>query len=159
MSWRKCNGTRIVVHKSARLLELFDGDTLVRSCRVSLGFAPDGDKQAEGDGRTPEGEFYIFTKNEKSKYHLSLAISYPGDGDARRGLSAGLISPAEHDDIVRAVEARNKPPQDTALGGDVYIHGGGTHEDWTRGCIAVTNEDMDEIFHAVPVGASVSIVP
>ncbi len=80
---------RIVVTKSERRLDLFDGPELVASYRVVLGFEPIGDKERKDDGRTPEGEFFVFVKNSKSKYHLSLGLSYPDTGDAERGLAAG----------------------------------------------------------------------
>jgi murein L,D-transpeptidase YafK len=150
---------RIVIKKGERLLELYDGDNLIRSYKVVLGFAPAGDKEREGDGKTPEGEFYLFTKNPKSRFHLSLGISYPSKDDADRGLEAGLISRSEHDAIVKAIERKKNPPQKTALGGEIYIHGGGIERDWTEGCIAMKNEEIEELDNAVPIGAKVSIVP
>src|SRR5687768_1428715 len=68
----------LVIRKSKRTLELRDGDNLVRSYKIVFGFDPKGHKKVEGDGRTPEGDFYVFTKNPESKFHLSLGISYPG---------------------------------------------------------------------------------
>jgi murein L,D-transpeptidase YafK len=150
---------RIVVKKSERKLELFDGGKLVRTYRIGLGFAPVGDKEKEGDGRTPEGEFYIFTKNEKSLYYLSLGISYPSIDDAERGFRRKLISANERDRIIEAVKDKKMPPQKTALGGEIYIHGSGSASDWTRGCIALEDEEMKELFDAVPVGAPVEIKP
>ncbi|HKP81840.1 MAG TPA: L,D-transpeptidase family protein, partial [Pyrinomonadaceae bacterium] len=87
---------RIVVYKSARKLELYSDQTLVRTYRVGLGFSPVPDKQREGDGATPEGDFYIFVKNNKSAYYLSLGVSYPNTEDAARGLRDGLITKAQH---------------------------------------------------------------
>ena len=150
---------RIVVRKKDRLLDLYDGPRLIRSYKVVLGFAPTGDKEKEGDGRTPEGEFYLFTKNPKSRFHLSLGVSYPSKDDARRGLSAGIISRIEHDRIVAAIDRGKAPPQKTALGGEIYIHGGGIEGDWTLGCIAMKNEDIESLYDAIPVGASIIIVP
>ena len=91
---------RIVISKGERRLEVFDGERLVAAFGVGLGFAPDGDKAVEGDGRTPEGDFYIFTKNPESRFFLSLGISYPSRDDAERGLAEGLISDEEHRSIV-----------------------------------------------------------
>src|SRR5574338_321200 len=68
---------RLVVKKSGRKLEVFDGEKLLKTYKIVLGFTPAGDKEREGDGKTPLGEFYVFTKNEKSKYYLSLGLSYP----------------------------------------------------------------------------------
>ena len=150
---------RLVVKKSERRLEVFDGERLVKTYRISLGFAPDGDKEIEGDGKTPLGEFYVFTKNDQSRFYLSLGLSYPSIDDAARGLRENLISPAEHDEIVRAIGEKRMPPQKTRLGGEIYIHGGGTEKDWTWGCMALSNEEMKELFDAVPIGAKVTIIP
>ena len=150
---------RLVVKKSARRLEVFDGDNLLKTYKIALGFAPDGDKNEEGDGKTPLGEFYVFTKNEQSKFYLSLGLSYPSIDDAARGLKENLISRAEHEAIVEAVQSGRMPPQNTRLGGEIYIHGGGTGDDWTWGCVALKNEEIKEIFDAVPVGAKVTILP
>lgn len=150
---------RIVVRKKARSLEVYDGEKLVKTYTVVLGFAPEGDKEREGDGRTPEGEFYIFTRNPESRFHLSLGVSYPSKDDAARGLASGQITRSEHDDISRAIDDGKMPPQKTALGGEIYIHGGGTERDWTWGCIAMKNEEIEELFAAIPVGTHVSIVP
>ena len=83
---------RLVVKKSDRKLEVFDGEKLVKTYRVGLGFAPVGDKEKQGDGKTPEGEFYIFTKNDQSRFYLSIGVSYPSTEDAERGLREKLIS-------------------------------------------------------------------
>src|SRR5215207_1710518 len=117
---------RIIVRKNARTLELYDGKRLLKTYTVVLGFAAVGDKEKEGDGKTPEGDFYVFTRNSQSKFHLSLGLSYPSISDAKRGLRDGTITPKEHDAIVSAIEKKEMPPQNTALGGEIYIHGGGT---------------------------------
>lgn len=150
---------RIVIHKSKRRLELFDGRRRVRSYAIVLGFTPKGDKEREGDGRTPEGDFYIFIKNPTSKFHLSLGVSYPDRSDAARGLAGSLITREEHDAIVKAQNDRSMPPQKTALGGEIYIHGGGIASDWTEGCIAMKNGDIEELYALVGTGAAVKIVP
>ena len=150
---------RIVVRKLDRRLEVFDGDKRVRSYNVVLGFRSSGDKEVEGDGRTPEGDFYVFTKNPESKFHLSLGISYPGLEDAERGLKQNFISQAEYDEITAAIAEKRMPLQKTKLGGEIYIHGGGTASDWTDGCVALDNSEMTELFEAIPVGAKVTIMP
>jgi murein L,D-transpeptidase YafK len=149
----------IVIKKKKRLLEIFDGARLIRKYKIVLGFSAKGDKQTEGDGKTPEGEFYVFTKNDQSRFHLSLGLSYPNADDARRGLKQKIITREEHDAIFKAIEEKQMPPQKTALGGEIYIHGGGTETDWTEGCVALKNEEMKEIFDAIPVGAKVKILP
>jgi murein L,D-transpeptidase YafK len=150
---------QIVVTKSKRRLELYSDGVVVRSYKVGLGLNPVPDKIRQGDRATPEGEFYIFTKNDKSAFYLSLGISYPNVEDAERGLRTKLISRAQHDAIVRAIKQKSKPPQNTALGGDIYIHGNGASSDWTWGCVALENEKMKELFDAVPVGTPVTIRP
>jgi murein L,D-transpeptidase YafK len=155
----KLKNPRLVAGKKARLLRVYDGDELIKTYPIALGFAPFGDKETEGDGKTPEGDFYVFVKNDRSKYYLSLGISYPSIEDARRGLAENLISAEEHEQIVKAIEEKRMPPQNTRLGGEIYIHGGGIVSDWTQGCIALKNEEMKELFDAVPIGAPVRIDP
>jgi murein L,D-transpeptidase YafK len=150
---------RLVVKKRARVLELFDGDKLVKTYPVALGFVPEGDKEKQGDGKTPEGEFYIFTRNPKSKFYLSLGVSYPSIEDAERGLRTKLITRREHDAIVKAIKEKRTPPQNTALGGEIYIHGGGTGKDWTFGCVALENPEIKELFEIIPIGAGIRIEP
>ena len=148
---------RIVVLKSKRRLQLYSDGALVRTYKVGLGLNPVPDKVREGDRATPEGDFYVFTKNDKSAFYLSLGISYPNTEDAERGLRDGLISHAQRDAIVKAIKRKGTPPQNTALGGQIYIHGNGAGSDWTWGCVALENEDVKELFDAVPVGTAVTI--
>jgi murein L,D-transpeptidase YafK len=149
----------IVVYKKARKLELYSDKQLVRTYRVGLGFTPVADKQREGDGATPEGEFYVFVKNNKSAYYLSLGISYPNVEDADRGLRDGLINETEHAAILDAIRKKKAPPQYTKLGGLIYIHGNGSSKDWTWGCMALENNEMKELYDAVTVGTPVTIKP
>lgn len=149
---------RLVVEKAARRLRLYDGPRLVRVRRVALGFAPGGDKSAEGDGRTPEGDYRVCAKNPRSNFHLSLGLNYPNEEDAARGLRAGLITREEAERITRAVRAGRCPAWDTALGGEIYIHGGGAARDWTLGCVGLENPEIEELFAAVPAGAPVRIM-
>ena len=149
----------LIIKKKDRVLEVYEAGRLKKSYTVVLGFSPEGDKGREGDGRTPEGDFYVFTKNEKSRFHLSLGLSYPSKDDAVRGLAEGVITKAEHDEILKAIEAGKMPPQKTALGGGIYIHGGGVSNDWTWGCVAMKNEEVEELFRSIPVGTRVTIVP
>ena len=149
---------RIVVRKRDRKLELYSDKKLVKTYRVALGFNPEPDKEREGDGATPEGEFYVFVKNVKSAYYLSLGLSYPNEEDAARGLKEGLITRSEYDEILQAVQSKKMPPQYTKLGGLIYIHGHGTDRDWTWGCVALENDDIKELFDVVEVGTPVTIV-
>jgi lipoprotein-anchoring transpeptidase ErfK/SrfK len=149
----------IVVRKSARELTLYAGEKAVRVYRVGLGFDPKDDKTRQGDGRTPEGSFYVCVKNANSKYYLSLGLSYPNKEHAERGLRSGLITRAQHDRIMNALELKARPPWDTPLGGEVFIHGNGSKRDWTFGCVALEDQDMRELFDAIPKGAPVVIKP
>jgi len=150
---------KIVVKKTARRLLLYSCNALVRTYRVGLGLSPVGYKVREGDRRTPQGDFYIFTKNSKSAFYLSLGLSYPNAVHAKRGLRDGLITKAQYDEIMRALRAKRRPPQNTALGGNIYIHGNGAQSDWTWGCVALENEDIRELFGVVRVGVTVTIEP
>jgi hypothetical protein len=150
---------RLLIRKHDRRLDLFSGDNLIKSCTIGLGFEPFGDKEERGDGRTPEGVFYVFTKNPESSYHLSLGLSYPNGEDAGRGLLGGLIDFDEYDEIIKAQHQRNTPPMGTKLGGDIYIHGRGSDSDWTLGCVALNDDDVQDLFNKVPIGAEVVIIP
>jgi len=150
---------RIEIFKAQRRVEFHDGSGRVRAFGAALGFAPTGSKQVEGDGATPEGEYFVCVKNPKSAYFLSLGVSYPGPRDADRGLAQGLISEAEHAEILRASEQRRAPPWKTALGGEIFIHGNGSQSDWTAGCVALDDPDMAELYKLVEVGTPVVIRP
>jgi murein L,D-transpeptidase YafK len=152
-------GPRIEVFKAKRELQLFEGRRLIKTYRVALGTNPVPAKEREGDRATPEGTYFICLKNPRSKYHLSLAISYPGPEDARRGLAAGLISKTEHAAILEAHAARRPPPWNTRLGGEVFVHGSGAKSDWTRGCVALENPDIEELYKQIPVGTPIVIHP
>jgi murein L,D-transpeptidase YafK len=148
---------QIIIIKSKRQLMLYSDNKLLRVYDVGLGFNPTPDKVKEGDGATPEGEFYIFTKNERSAYFLSLGISYPNIEDAQRGLQDQLITEEQYDQIVNAIQSKSIPPQNTPLGWQIYIHGRGSQKDWTLGCVALDDNNMKELFDAVPVGTKVII--
>src|SRR5664279_3045190 len=128
----------VLVSKKKREMVLLRGESVLRTYRIALGRAPEGPKRAAGDGRTPEGRYTIDWRNPRSKYHLSLHISYPDAADLARAREAG-VDP----------------------GGDIMIHGlkdGVRQEgDWTEGCIAVTDEEMDEIWGLVGEGAPIWI--
>lgn len=150
---------RIVVKKAERQMFLYSANKLVRTYRIGLGLSPVGDKVRQGDRRTPLGDFYVFTKNDKSAFYLSLGLSYPNAPHAERGLREGLITRTQYEAIMRALRAKRTPPQNTALGGDIYIHGNGASSDWTWGCVALENDDVRELFNAVTLGTPVTIQP
>jgi murein L,D-transpeptidase YafK len=148
---------RIRVSKSGRRLELYSDGRVVRTYRVALGKNPSDDKERQGDYRTPEGEFYVCVKNAASKFYLSLGLSYPNREDAERGLRDRLITRGQYARIVEALGKGLRPPWDTALGGEIFIHGGGSASDWTWGCVALDDADVKELFDAVPKGTKVVI--
>ena len=150
---------RLVVHKSRREIHLLSGDSVLRTYRIALGLEPVRPKQRQGDYATPEGTYYVCTKNPQSKFELALGLSYPNPLDAERGLATGLISKAEHDQIVAAWNARKRPPWNTKLGGEIMIHGAGSGWDWTYGCVALNGRDIEELYRVVPLGTSVTILP
>lgn len=149
----------IIVKKAQRQLLLFSDGRLTRTYRIGLGLNPVGDKVRAGDRRTPEGTFYVFTKNPKSAFYLSLGLSYPDAEHAQRGLRDGLITRLQYDRIVNALKRKATPPQNTTLGGDIYIHGNGSRSDWTWGCVALDDGEMRELYEAVEVGTPVAIEP
>lgn len=134
--------TRVVINKSERQLYLLNGDTVLESYGVDLGFNPVGHKQFEGDGRTPEGRYMIDRRNPNSAYYLSIGISYPNE-----------------DDIAYAKKMGKDP------GGDIFIHGGPTlpkdfsKADWTAGCISVSNKEIRQIYAMVKDGTPIDIFP
>ncbi len=154
---------RILVKKSERKLYLYrienGKEKPVKTYNIALGNMPTGHKKQQGDGATPEGDYYITHKNPKSNYYLSLGVSYPNIPDADAGLKSGLITPVQHKAITDAIHVKAKPPQNTKLGGDIFIHGGGVRGDWTLGCVALVNEDIKELFDLLPVKTPVKIVP
>ncbi len=132
--------TRIEVHKADRRMFLLHGTEVLKTYKIRLGGNPIGPKQFEGDGKTPEGAYLISHRNPNSSYHLSLGISYPNDTD-------------------RAfAKAQSKRP-----GGDIFIHGGPKEwfagRDWTAGCIAVKDREMEEIYAMVSPGVQINIYP
>ncbi len=148
---------RIVVTKSKRQLQLYSAERVIKTYRVGLGLSPVEDKVRAGDRRTPEGEFYICMKNPHSQFYLSLELSYPNQKHAERGHRDGLITRGQYNQIVSALNRKRVPPQNTRLGGELFIHGNGSQRDWTWGCVALDDKDIRELFAAVPVGAPVTI--
>lgn len=150
---------KIYVSKSERRLWLVQDKVLVRDYHIALGPSPRGDKYFRGDGRTPEGEYFICMKNSGSRYYKSLGLNYPSPRHAENALASGMITYSDYCSIVNANDCKRLPPTNTVLGGDIFIHGGGTGGDWTLGCIALPNSAMDELFDVVSIGTPVCIVP
>jgi murein L,D-transpeptidase YafK len=164
-----CPDPAITIRKAARTLELTCRGTPRARFGVSLGRAPKGAKQREGDGRTPEGSTYVCSRNDRSAFHLFLGLAYPGPADAERGLRERVVTAAQARAIREAHLARTAPPWNTRLGGAVGIHGakngwgfvGRLHRlfDWTNGCIAVADREIEELWDLVPLGTPVTITP
>lgn len=139
---------RITVDKSERLLTLYDGDSVIKTYKIGLGGAPAGRKQAEGDGRTPVGRYYLCTRTQTTPFHLFFGLNYPNAVDARAAMADGRLDRGTADKIIAAEAARQQPDWNTPLGGAVGIHGMGSFGDWTLGCIAVDNADIEELWAA-----------
>lgn len=135
--------TRVLVYKERRSMYLLHNRQVLKKYRIRLGFAPLGHKNFEGDGKTPEGDYLIDRKNPNSDFHLSVGISYPDSND------------------VAAAQALGRSP-----GGDIFIHGGprrgsnsDSESDWTWGCIALSDEEIEEVYAMVDVGTVISLYP
>lgn len=145
----------ILIKKAARRLTLLDaGGNALFSCAVALGSCPVGPKKRAGDGKTPEGTYFVCLK-KIGKYGPSLGVSYPSEADAARlGAAEELIAC-----IRERTMRKERPPWGTALGGEIYIHGGGTETDWTAGCIALNDDDALTLYGLVPLHTEIRIVP
>ena len=155
----KASKPALVVRKSERILELYDGDTKLAGYSIGLGWSPEGHKQKEGDGKTPEGTYRVCVRNSESRFYLSLGVSYPNRNDAEEALARGDIDRSTYQGIVDAHARGDRPPWNTPLGGEIMIHGHGGERDWTAGCIAVDNEVMDVLWANCKIGTVVTIVP
>ncbi|MCA9554916.1 MAG: L,D-transpeptidase family protein [Myxococcales bacterium] len=153
------DGQVIKIYKGARRLELWVDGVWVESFSVGLGGAPAGDKARQGDLRTPEGTFYVAWKNPRSQFHLFLGLSYPMPRHARAAWEAGRVSREVYEAVRSAVKRRGIPPQRTRLGGYVGIHGGGAGSDWTLGCIALSDADVERLYQRVRRGDRVEVYP
>ena len=137
---------RVVVEKAAKRMHLMQGESILKTYTVALGRYPEGHKEEQGDSRTPEGRYWLDGRNARSNFYKAIRISYPNEDDTARARQRGV-----------------RP------GGDIMIHGlangwsaralGHPGLDWTRGCIAVTNREMDEIWAAVDDGTPIDILP
>ena len=151
--------TKIIVYKSARRLELWHGALCLGVYPVGLGRAPRKPKETEGDGRTPEGEYYVCTRNAQSRFYLSLGIAYPNVDDAEKAFKQGRIDAPVYEQICHAIKVRTRQPWHTPLGGAIMIHGGGSQTDWTQGCVAVEDEVMDILWSYAALGTLVLFCP
>ena len=152
--------TRIYVSKMNKELTLIADNKVLGKWPCSLGeFSANGTKQKQGDRTTPNGDYYICVRNDKSAYHLSLGLSYPDKAAADRGFEAGIISQAEKDAIYSAIDRKVCPPWNTALGGAIMIHGNYQKGIPTAGCVAVSDNVMDILWPYGQLGIKVSVGP
>lgn len=142
---------RLVADKSDHRLEAWSGSTLVRTYRIAVGTGGAGPKRYEGDGRTPEGVYRIIGRHHSRRFHRFLHVSYPNDEDRRR---------------YRALRARGEVPDGAGIGGAIGVHGEsrdpevralGRSVDWTAGCIAVSDAEIEELYRAVVPNAVIEI--
>lgn len=156
---KSVGGKRVIaISKAAHILELWQNGSLVKSYKCSTGMNS-GDKEREGDAKTPVGEFYVCLMNNNSTYTKGIGVSYPMTEDAVRGLKAGLITKYQYKSIVDAVNGKGKPDWYTNLGGEIEIHGGSgeNYGNASHGCIVLSNTDMLDLFGRVGFGDTILI--
>lgn len=155
------------VYKSERLLLLKENNLLKRSYKIALGSGGNGDKFKSGDNVTPVGVYKIINFRENSRFHFFMQLNYPNTKDALHGLENAVIQKPEFDRIIQQLKDQKVPDQKTLLGGSIGIHGIGLEtrermtvhhqENWTQGCIAITNEEIEELRDFVKIGTRVII--
>lgn len=165
--------TSISIFKERQTLELYKNGDLKKTYRICLGMNPKGPKRIQGDSKTPEGDYFVCSKNVSSRFHRFLGLSYPGTADAQWAFETGRICLDDRDSIINQVAKGLAPPWDTPLGGWVGIHGypTGSYENkwtlllfpkphnWTDGCIAMWNFEIEELFAGVALNTPVTIKP
>lgn len=155
------------IYKSDRLLLVKKNNLLQRSYKIAVGSGGRGHKSRDGDNITPVGVYQVVHFKENSRFHLFMQLNYPNSNDALRGLQRSVIQKYEFDRIIQQLKSHKVPDQRTSLGGSIGIHGIGNEtkdrltlhqiENWTQGCIAVTNEEIDELRTFVEIGTRVII--
>ena len=158
----------LLLSQSEHMLYVKKGDFIVKSYKVALGSGGRGGKIREGDARTPVGQYLITEVRDSDRFHLFMGINYPNIKDAKRALTDKLITRSDYRAVLDAHIFGRKPPQDLILGGAIGIHGIGTetekkiniHQniDWTEGCIALRNDEVEELSRYVSVGTEINIV-
>ena len=158
---------QLEVIKSANELVVKEGKDVIKRYRISIGKGGHGTKTRSGDSKTPVGSYKIMEMHDQTRFHFFMHINYPNSLDAWYGYNNNLINGREFKEIVSALKSDHLPPQDTALGGSIGLHGIGeiTQEklsihdrlDWTEGCIALTNEEISELRQFVSVGTTIII--
>jgi len=160
-------GTEIVISRSENKLFVMKNGITLRQYHVAFGMGGMKAKRQEGDRKTPIGNYQIIKIKENSRFHRFIQLNYPAIEDAKRALGTHLISQSEYQGIVNAHRLHRLPPQNTALGGAIGIHGIGDETqdkidihnniDWTKGCIAMRNKEIDELLSYISSGTKVII--
>lgn len=155
----------IRVNKRRQVVEVYRGTRLLRSMPADFSANTFSDKEQRGSNltpdhwRTPEGAFFVIDKNPASQFYRALVLNYPRASDAHRGLRKGIISREEYEAIVEAEETRSRPPMNTSLGGliEIHGHGSGRRTNWTKGCVAVQDHHMNELWRWARLGTPVLV--
>lgn len=165
MSASRLSNIWILVSKRRKQVTLHRGLEVISRFSADFGYNAYSDKEVLGSEqdpdqwRTPEGAFYVVRKNPYSKFYRAFLLNYPNAEDAERGMQHGLISQSEYKQIMQAEQRGTAPPMGTRLGGMIEIHGNGTglSSNWTQGCVAVRDTDMDFMWSYVKEGTPVVI--
>lgn len=153
------NRTLLKIYKKKKVLELYGDNKLIGVLGVSLGSSIDGKKEMQGDNKIPEGSYYVCYKTDKTKHTYFIGISYPNINDAKKGLEQGMINEKTFDRIKNSIDNKKQPPWNTALGGDVGIHGGKGTSSLTYGSIVLSNSDINILKNYVKLNTPVYIYP
>jgi murein L,D-transpeptidase YafK len=155
------------VNKSAQELLVRNGDEVVKRFHIAFGRGGEGTKIRRGDNKTPTGTYRILDFKANSRFHFFMLLNYPNTVDAWHGYIDNRINAREFKQIIMANRNNSVPPQDTVLGGYIGLHGIGEmnedklsihqRENWTEGCIALTNEEISELRNYVTIGTQVLI--
>ena len=160
-------GQEILIYKSRKKLYLYEGNRIIDSAKVSFGWGEyfgDSQKREQGDKKTPEGEYFVTEKHKSENFSYFIGVNYPNLEDAKRGLEEKLITQKQYESIAKANKNKTIPLQNTRLGGAIGIHGLGRDYytlisgiNWTRGCIALSDEDIKRIYGSIRVGSRIKI--
>ncbi len=148
----------IIVKKADLTLELYGDDVLIGKFPIRIGEA-EGQKEKEGDKRTPEGNYYICSRKDETENTLFMGISYPNAEDAKSGYEDELIDRSTRNAIIEAIDDGKRPPWDTPLGGAIGIHGKYDDREFTQGCIAISDDNVRILWEYAQTGTTVEILP
>lgn len=158
----------LVVVRSEHQLSVMKNGVTLRTFKVAFGSGGKKAKLRSGDHTTPKGSYKISKIRDSSRFHMFMQLNYPNMNDAKRALKNHSITRMQYRDILDAHYSGRLPPQNTALGGAIGLHGIGVetpdkieiHQiaDWTQGCIAMRNHEMEELSRYIDVGTTISII-